>query len=66
VTAIRQVAGANLAYRSFISFPESLYSLISSPFIPLLVPSFIPPQSRHFTATYSTTQIGFDFFHYIL
>ena len=49
------VAGANLAYQSFISFPESVYSLIYSATHPAI-----------HTATYSATQIDFDFFHYIL
>jgi len=69
VTAIRQVAGANLAYRPFISFPEPVYSLIYS-FIysPIysLTCSLIYSVIRSVThpAIY-TAQIGFDNFHYI-
>ena len=45
------VAGADLAYRPFVSLAKPAYSLIYS--------------SIH-TAIYSTTEIGFDLFHYIL
>ena len=59
------VAGANLAYRLFISFPDPVYSLIYSP-IYSLTGSLI--YTAIYSATYPaiyTTQIDFDFFHYI-
>ena len=65
------MAGANLAHRSFISFPESVYSLIYSPIYSLTC-SLIYSASHSathpamHTATYSATQIDFDYFHYIL
>ena len=49
------VAGANLAYRPFISFPEPVSSLTSS-----LIYSAI------FSATHPGTQIGFAIFRYTL
>ena len=69
------MAGADLAYRPFISFPDPVYSLIYSLiYSPIysLTCSLIHTAIQFAThpAIYATTdsaiQIGFDFFHYIL
>ena len=57
------MAGANLAYRPFISFLDPVYSLIYSLTCSLIQTATHPAIC---TATDSAIQIGFDFFHYIL
>jgi len=57
------VAGADLAYRPFISFLDPVYSLIYSPIYSTIQTATYPAIC---TATDSAIQISFDFFHYIL
>lgn len=65
------MAGADLAYRPFIFFPDPVYSLIYSPIYSLtcsLIHTAIQFATHPaiYAATGSAIQIGFDFFHYIL